>query len=438
MKRLWQDKYKPDYNPHVDKLTNGKITRNLRIGFSSYWFNDQFTLDDYITKNSKEVLYLREFFKLGYVYWLGLSPRGNKIPDHPRAIDCSYEFKERLPKWDKARFGTTPDYMRSCIEGYSKEYGINLPKLDLVYMNLMPTFVRRNARNYVLLHHYAINNNTIVLAYDPGLELVYQGVKEYPKVGGRTAETDSGKLMNISGYDYRDKAAHLKMAPNMVHLVQTGKWGLKTLRLGNPLLRFCTWWLPYDPLIVKELPISDQVRYRLAYVGNDNRRRNAFKKWFGPQPDGDVHIFGGNYRKDKQDGASWPEVMLNRFPNITFHNPVQIKNVAYVYNKCVGTMNLSVPPFEAVGEQVWRHIEAPFGGCPILSPSTTKHAEKLSFDDSLVMQSPQELTDTLETLAGDKELRTEIIEMQKEVIKKRYNMKVNLRHLFEEITDALS
>ena len=434
-KQLWEDPYKPEHNHLVEELTGGKIKRNLRIGFSSYWFSTDPNLEDHIDKNSKEAIYLQHFLKLGYVYWLGLSPQGFKI-NHPRAVDCSLEFKEKLPNWDRDTFGTTPDYMRACIEGFKGKYGIKLPELDFVFMNLMPTFVRRNARNYVLLHKYAVQDKVPVLSYDLGLELVYQGVKE----GGRTADSDGGKLMNISGYDYRDKAAHLKMAPNMVHLVQTGKAGCKILQEGNPLLRFCTWWLPYTKHLIKKrrvITAPDELRYPLGYVGNDNRRRGAITKWFGPQPKDFVHMWGGNYRKDL--GISWPEDLMRKHPNIAFHGPVNMDRVARLYQKSVASMNIAVKPFEAIGVQVWRHLEAPFGGCPIFVPSSTENAKYLALldDDWLVPQTPDTLRAKVETLKKNPDLRAQIVYEQRGVIKKRYSMRKNLKYLFKEITKNL-
>jgi hypothetical protein len=430
--KLWQDTYKEEYNPLVEKLTNGRIKRSLRIGFSSYWFTLSPNLNDYITKNSKEAIYLRSFLKLGYVYWLGLSPQGFKI-NHERAIDCSLEFKEKMPDWDKSRFGTTPNYMKFCIEEFNKKLGMKLPDLDFVYMNLMPTFVRRNARNYVVLHKYAVQDKIPVLSYDLGLELVYQGVKE----GGRTAETDEGKLMNISGYDYRDKAAHLKMAPKMIHLVQTGAKGREILQKGNPLLRFCTWWLPYHKSLIKEKEIINDPnlwKYPIGYVGNDNRRRGAIAKWFGKQPADTVHMFGGNYRKDL--GQGWPEDLIKKHPNITFHDAVPIKDVAKIYQKSVATLNLSVPQHEKIGVQVWRHIEAPFGGCPLMIPSDVTNADDLVLvndNEFLVPSSSDRLLAKIEALKARPKIREQLVLEQREEIKKRYRMSVNLKNLFREI-----
>jgi hypothetical protein len=438
MSQLWDDPYRPDYNPYVEELTDGKIKRNLRIGFSSYWFSLNPILDDHITKNSKEAMYLRSFLKLGYVYWLGLSPQGFKMK-HPRAVDCSPEFKEKLPNWSKEEFGTTPQYMAFCINEYRKKLNIQLPKLDFVFMNLMPTFVRRNARNYVLLHEYAIRRKIPVLAYSVELDLVYQGVKDIPK-GGRTAKTDEGKLMNISGYDYRDKKSHLKMAPNMIHLVQADKSALATLQKGNPLLRFCTWWLPYDKRIVRQFKIvaeSDKIKYPIGYVGNDNKRRTAISKWFGKQPDGFVHMFGGKARKEL--GLSWPETLTKKHPGIVWRNPVKIEDVGKIYNRSGACLNLAMPAHEAVGCQTWRHVEAPFGGCPILLPSTVANASRLTLidDDWCVVDNAEELQAKVEVLIDRPLLRKELVEMQRSVIRKRYNMKTNLKHLFKEMTGSL-
>ncbi len=435
MPKLWTDTYESGYNKYVAELTDGKITRNLRIGFSSYWFSTDPNLEDYIDKNSKEAIYLQHFLKMGYVYWLGLSPQGFNTKDS-RAIDCSNEFKDKLPNWDRERFGTTPDYMTACIKGYKKEYNINLPKLDFVFMNIMPTFVRRNARNYVLLHHYAINSDTPILAYDLGLELVYQGVKE----GGRTATTDNGKLMNISGYDYRDKAAHLKMAPKMIHLVQTGKKGVKILQKGNPLLRFCTWWLPYHKNLIKQYKIITdpaELKYPIGYVGNDNRRRGAIAKWFGKQPAGLVHMFGGNYRKEL--GQGWPDDLIKKHPNITFHNAVSMSRVGPIYRRSVSALNIAVPPFEAVGVQAWRHLEAPFGGCPIVLPSSVENAQGLTLlgDDTCVVDTPDRLKALVEAFNLKPKIREQVVLEQRRIIKKRYTMKVNIRNLFKQLADEL-
>ncbi|RLI71400.1 hypothetical protein DRO91_05655 [Candidatus Heimdallarchaeota archaeon] len=440
IKKLWEDPYEAEYNPHVDRLTGGKIKRHLKIGFSSYWFSLNPVLDDHITKNSKEAVYLKHFLKLGYVYWLGLSPKPFNI-NHPRAVDCSLEFKEKLPNWDKKRFGTTPNYMAFCITQYRKKLGIQLPQLDFVFMNLMPTFVRRNARNYVLLHEYAIRTKTPVLAYSIELALVYQGVKDLELTGkGRTEKTDSGKLMNISGYDYRDKKSHIKMAPNMIHLVQADGPAIKTLQNGNPLLTFCTWWLPYDKQITKQYKVvteSNKIKYPISYVGNDNRRRSAIAKWFGKMPDGFVHMFGGKHRKEL--GPTWPDALTKKYPNIKWNPPVEIKNVGRIYNKTGACMNLAMPAHEAVGCQTWRHIEAPLGGCPLLLPNSVANAKRLALlnDDWCVVTSPEELQAKTETLIERPLLRKELVELQRDKIKSKYTMENNLRHLFKILTKRI-
>lgn len=434
------DPYKPEYNPYVDRLTGGKIKRHLKIGFSSYWFTLEPVLDDWITKNSKEAIYLRHFLKLGYVYWLGLSPKPFNI-NHPRAVDCSREFRDKLPNWNKKRFGTTPDYMAFCISEYRKSLKINLPKLDFVFMNLMPTFVRRNARNYVLLHEYAIRTKTPVLAYSVELALVYQGVKDLLSTGkGRTAKTDEGKLMNISGYDYRDKKSHLKMAPNMIHLVQADGPALQMLKDGNPLLTFCTWWLPYDKRIVKQYKIitdSSKIKYPISYVGNDNRKRGAIEKWFKPMPDGFVHLFGGKHRKEL--GGTWPEKLVSRYPNIRWHPPVKIHEVGKIYNRTGACMNIAMPAHETVGCQTWRHVEAPMGGCPLLLPNTVAHAKRLTLinDDWCVISSSEELQAKTEILIERPLLREELVRLQREKIKRKYTMENNLKHLFKILTKRI-
>ena len=432
-KPAYNDTYCDDYNPYVSELSNGRITRNLRIGFMSYWFNLIPRLDEFISKNNLEAIYLKHFLKIGYVYWLGLSPKPYSNLSN-RSVNVALEI-QKLPDWDKDKFGTTPNYMKYCIEHYDKEIGIKLPKLDFVFANLMPTFVRRTSRNYIILHEYAIKQRVPVIGYDLGLEVVGQGLKHLND-GGIRENFDEGKLFNLSGYDYRDKAAHLLFKDKLVHIVQTGKWGLKLLKQGNPLLRFCTWWLPYDEEQLIELPIrTKNLKYNMAYVGNDNRRRGSMNKWYKDLPKDFMHIFGGNYRKDL--GTSWPKEVVDRYPNLVFNNPVAIKEVSSIYNQAVATLNLAVPPFEKVGVQVWRHFEAPIGGCVLLLPNTTYKAHKLCFDKSLVMHDTQQIVETVNVLKATPKLRRDIIEMQREEVKRRYTMEINLRNLFNEITEEI-
>ena len=432
-KPAYNDTYCDDYNPYVSELSNGRITRNLRIGFMSYWFNLIPRLDEFISKNNLEAIYLKHFLKIGYVYWLGLSPKPYSNLSN-RSVNVALEI-QKLPDWDKDKFGTTPNYMKYCIEHYDKEIGIKLPKLDFVFANLMPTFVRRTSRNYIILHEYAIKQRVPVIGYDLGLEVVGQGLKHLND-GGIRENFDEGKLFNLSGYDYRDKAAHLLFKDKLVHIVQTGKWGVDMLKLGNPLLRFCTWWLPYDEEQLIELPIrTKNLKYNMAYVGNDNRRRGSMNKWYKDLPKDFMHIFGGNYRKDL--GTSWPKEVVDRYPNLVFNNPVAIKEVSSIYNQAVATLNLAVPPFEKVGVQVWRHFEAPIGGCVLLLPNTTYKAHKLCFDKSLVMHDTQQIVETVNVLKATPKLRRDIIEMQREEVKRRYTMEINLRNLFNEITEEI-
>lgn len=424
----------PQGNPYVAELTDGRINRDLHIGFVSYWFKQTPVMDDFISKNNLETIYLKHLLKLGYVYWLGLSPKTFQIK-HRRALNFATEI-QKMPNWDRERFGTTPNYMKWCIENYDKsKVGIQLPKLDFVFWNAMPTFVRRNARNYIVLHEYAIKQRVPIVTYDLGLEIVAQGLKHLTD-GGIQADSNEGKLMNISGYDYRDKAAHLLFKDKLVHIVQTGKWGVDMLKLGNPLLRFCTWWLPYDEEQLIELPIrTKNLEYNMAYVGNDNRRRGSMNKWYKNLPKDFMHIFGGNYRKDL--GTSWPKEVVDRYPNLVFNNPVAIKEVSSIYNQAVATLNLAVPPFEKVGVQVWRHFEAPIGGCVLLLPSTTYKAHKLCFDKSLVMHDTQQIVETVNVLKATPKLRRDIIEMQREEVKRRYTMEINLKNLFNEIGNEI-
>jgi len=185
--------------------------------------------------------------------------------------------------------------------------------------------------------------------------------------------------------------------------------------------------LPVQPIITDK----KELEYKMVYVGNDNRRRGTMKKWYGKLPSGYMSIFGGNYRKDL--GTSWPEEVVARYPNIKFNGPVAIKDVNGVYSKAVATLNLAVPPFEKVGVQVWRHFEAPLGGCVLLIPSSTYHAEDLCFDEALVMDGPEHTVATVNMLRKNMKLRRDIIMMQREEVKKRYTMKKNMRNLFREI-----
>lgn len=390
----------------------------MKIGWFSNWLSFDYLRDSGVPKNIREVAILRELLKHNQIVWLGTNANADGV--NVKGVLNYGGFLKGVPRYDKSVWSSTANYVRGVTVNFHKYTRYRFPRVDAVFVRVLPSFIYENLKIYIMLYHYGILG-VPVFVRDLELLMIKRFVENRATDGKPFAVSGSDKAFSQDEWDI--------MSRNVIMINPIPREGNIFLKEKAPHLSFETFYFPYDPNIypcIKPAVPS----YKVAYVGNDTGRRAGFSKYLSGLPAHFMHVFGGAARQ--VGGGSkldFPELFRKKFPNITFHGVISHSKVNSVYNSSAICMNLPKPIFSKVGFVSARFMEAVFSGAVLCLPSEFKNALHWTRYHSLVIKNSNHIKEVANYLAEDYEARLEVLEEQREVLKEESCPQKNVERL---------
>ena len=334
-------------------LADPKNMVNLKVGWGFNYCDNYPIIARNVTENVLEIPILKEMLARGCeIKFIGGSER-KFYKFHKNLEDCSFQWK-KLPK----QYKPIATWIEDCIENYDKEYGVELPEVDLVIMNAFPSFPFPNMRFYLLCLHYAEKNIPVFL-WDPELRTL------------KTKETDQvPKYFRYSGADkIFSKSQFRKIVDNSHWLLQIHHKAMDHIKRLNPRIRMISFFPPYDVALsdAGRLSLNKKPAHRITYVGNDSERRATFKKFFTPlSKKNRLNLYGGGMSRRVE---GYQDNFEQYVGNTVMHGKIDQSEVWREYNYSRTCLSVARQRYYETGWIVHRFFEVILGGCILLVPS---------------------------------------------------------------------